>query len=110
MKTILNRNEINIVKKFLKVHIPDYIKHFSVSGFDLMDCYEVGFVFANDLLRNKEINPDFSPWGDGNSVIFDSNYSQLLINLLKQNINDEVNDYCRVYLDLLDIFKSHFIV
>ncbi len=108
MRTILNKNEINIIKKFLKVFIPDYIKCFNISGFDLMDCYEVGFVFANDLLRNKIISPDYSPWGDGNSVIFDSNYSKLLIDILNQNINDEVNNYCRVYLELLDIFKSHF--
>ena len=101
--------EKKLIYTFLKFHLPKYIQEYSDEKFDLMDCYEIGFVFANDLLCNKKINPFLSPWGDGKSVIFDPDYSTLLTDIVNKNPDDDVGNYCRIYLDLLKVFKNHFI-
>ncbi len=106
---ILSREEIKTIRSFLNIPIPEYIREYSDREIDLMDCYEVGFTFANDLLRNKKIDPSLSPWGDGKSVIFDPYYSELLLNIQKCNLGEDVNNYCQVFLDVLDVFKSHLI-
>ena len=106
---ILSSEEIRLIRVFLEIPIPKYIREYSDRQFDLMDCYEVGFVFANNLLKNKKINPNLSPWGDGKSVIFDPCYSELLLNILKDNLSKDINNYCRIYLDVLAVFKAHFI-
>lgn len=106
----LNDIEYKKISVLIEVYIPNYIKEFNDDKIDLMDCYEIGFVFAHDLLRNKKIDPNCSPWGDGNSVIFEKTYSELLENIQKENISDEVNNYCKVFLDALEIFKKHFVV
>lgn len=106
---ILSNDETKLIRDFLKISIPGYIYEYNDKQFDLMDCYEIGFVFANNLLNNKKINPALSPWGDGKSIIFDSCYSKLLLNILKDNLSENINNYCRIYLEVLDIFKSHFI-
>lgn len=106
----LNDIEYKKIFALIEVYIPNYIKEFNDDKIDLMDCYEIGFVFAHDLLRNKKIDPNFSPWGDGSSVIFEKTYSELLENIQKENISDEVNNYCKVFLDALEIFKKHFVV
>ena len=67
----LNDIEYKKISALIEVYIPNYIKEFNDDKIDLMDCYEIGFVFAHDLLRNKKIDSNFSPWGDGNSVIFE---------------------------------------
>ena len=46
-----------------------------------MDCYEAAFAFANGLLRGKKINPNASPWGDGQRVIFDPDYTKLMTDM-----------------------------
>lgn len=104
----LNKNERQVIHAFVNTPIPDCVKEYSDENFDLMDCYEVGFVFAHDLLRNQKIDPRFSPWGDGNSVIFDRHYAELLQSLLKANLSPEMNEYCQAYLNLLELFKAHF--
>lgn len=104
----LNNIERQVIQAFVNTPIPDYIKEYSDENFDLMDCYEVGFVFANDLLNNRKIDPRFSPWGNGNSVIFDSHYAEVLRSLLKANLSQEMNEYCQTYLNLLELFKAHF--
>ena len=104
---ILNIKKISAL---IEVYIPNYIKEFNDDKIDLMDCYEIGFVFAHDLLRNKKIDTNFSTWGDGSSVIFEKTYSELLENIQKENISDEVDNYCKVFLDALEVFKKHFVV
>lgn len=106
---ILSSREIKLIRAFLEIHIPEYVREYSDGKFDLMDCYEVGFVFANNLLKNKKIDPNLSPWGDGKSVIFDPCYSELLLDIIEENLSEEINNYCRIYLDVLAVFKSHFI-
>ena len=104
---ILSSKESKIICDFLKMPIPPYIRNYSDEQYDLMDCYEIGFVFANDLLKNKNINPNFSPWGDGKSVIFEPSYSKLLSDILNSSLSDDIDRYCRKYLEVLDVFKSH---
>ena len=107
---ILNREETKRVYTFLKMRIPQYVREYSDEQFDLMDCYEVGFIYAHDLLKNKKINPDLSPWReDGKSVIFDHSYTALLLRILEENLSEDINRYCQIYLDVLDVFRSHFI-
>lgn len=106
---ILNCEEKKLIHTFLKFNIPEYIREYSDEKFDLMDCHEIGFMFAHDLLRNKKINPCVSPWGDGNSVIFDPAFSKLLLDMLNNNLGEDVNYYCRVYLEALEVFKAHFV-
>lgn len=104
----INSIERKLLRLFIKAPVPDYIRSYSDEKIDLMDCYEVGFVFAHDLLNNRKIDPGFSPWGDGNSVIFDSYYADLLDRILKENLSEDINRYCRMYLDVLEVFKKHF--
>ena len=106
----LNKTERKIVRALIDVSIPEYIHECDTDEkIDLLDCYEIGFMFAHDLLRNHKIDPRFSPWGDGNSVIFETSYTDMLQNLLKSNISTEMNDYCQTYLNTLEVFKAHFI-
>lgn len=107
--SLLNSKERRIILDFLSIPIPDYIINYSNIKYDLMDCYEVGFVFANDLLRNKKINPFLSPWGDGKSVIFEPSYTQLLLDIIADNLSQDINNYCQSYLKVLDVFNSHLI-
>ncbi len=106
---LLSREEIKTVRAFLEIPIPEYISEYRDGQVDLMDCYEVGFTFANDLLRGRKINPYASPWGDGKSVIFDPCYAKLLSDIQNFNLGVEINNYCRIFLKVLDIFKSHFV-
>jgi hypothetical protein len=106
----LNNIEHKRIRALIDIFIPDYIKEYSDEKIDLIDCYEIGFTFANDLLENQKIDPRFSPWGDGSSVIFDSYYTDVLQNLLKANLNKEMNDYCQTYLNALEVFRAHFIL
>lgn len=105
----LSCEEKKLIHTFLKVPLPEYVREYSDEKFDLMDCYEIGFVFAHDLLRNQKIDPLVSPWGDGKSVIFDPDYSKLLTDIVNKNQDESVGNYCRIYLNLLKVFKNHLI-
>ncbi len=105
----LNKIERKTVRALINIPIPDYIKeHDNDEKIDLLECYEIGYMFAHDLLKNHKIDPRFSPWGDGESVIFDSDYTKKLQILLKKNLSKEMNDYCQTYLNALEVFKNHF--
>lgn len=104
----LNCKERKLLRSFLNLSIPQYIREYSDERFDLMDCYEVAFVFANDLLDNHRINPNFSPWGDGNSVIFDPAYSKLLEKIIGDCPDEGITCYCKIFLKTLDVFRLHF--
>ena len=104
----LNKIERRKIKALINISIPDYIHESDDKKFDLLYCYEIGFMFAHDLLKNHKIDPRFSPWGDGDSVIFDSYYVEKLQNLLSANLSKEMNEYCQTYLDALEVFKAHF--
>ena len=101
--------ERKIIQALIHIPIPDYIKGDSEEQIYLLECYEIGFMFAHDLLDNHKIDPRFSLWGDGESVIFDEKYTELLQTLLKSNISNEMNTYCQLYLVVLDVFKAHFV-
>lgn len=105
---LLGREEAKTVRAFLQVHIPDYIREYRDGQFDLMDCYEIGFTFANDLLRGRKIDPNTSPWGDGQSVIFNPNYIKLLLDIQNSNVDVDTNNYCHIFLEALSIFTSYF--
>ena len=105
----LNKSDKEIVKKFLLTPIPQYVFDYYNESFDLLDCYEIAFTYANELLRRGKIKPEHSPWGDGNSVIFDERYSQLLIEIRNNNLSEEINLYCELFLSTINIFKAHFI-
>ena len=45
----LNDIEYKKISALIEVYIPNYIKEFNDDKIDLMDCYEIGFVFAHDL-------------------------------------------------------------
>lgn len=106
---LLSREETKTVRSFVQVYIPDYIRDYRDAQFDLMDCYEIGFTFAKDLLRGRMIDPGVSPWGDGNSVIFDPNYEKLLLDIQNANLGTDINNYCRSFLEVLGVFKSYFV-
>lgn len=106
---LLSKEETNTVKEFLEIPIPEYIFAYSDGQIDLLDCYEVAFTFANDLLRGRKINPTASPWGDGKSVIFDSLYAELLSNILNSDLSANINNYCNLSLKVLDVFKAHLV-
>ena len=55
---LLSKEEISTIKEFLKASIPEYILTYSDGQIDLLDCYEVTFTFANELLRGRKINPN----------------------------------------------------
>ena len=97
----LNNIERQMIRAFINAPIPDYIREYSDENFDLMECCEVGFAFAHDLLHNQKIDPRFSPWGNGHSVIFDSRYAEVLQSLLKANLSLEMNTYCQTNLKVL---------
>lgn len=106
---LLSKEEISTIKEFLKASIPEYILTYSDGQIDLLDCYEVTFTFANVLLRGRKINPNASPWGDAQSVIFDSYYARLLSNIRSSNLSTNINNYCNLSLEVLDIFKAHLV-
>lgn len=105
---LLHKEETKIVKNFLEIPIPKYIYECQIGSFNLMDCYEIAFTFANDLLRGKKINPNTSPWGDGKSVIFDPFYTELLLDIQRSNPGTNIENYCRAFLDVLDVFRLYF--
>lgn len=51
---LLSKEETSIVKAFLKVPIPEYVLAYADGQIDLLDCYEVAFNFANELLRGRK--------------------------------------------------------
>lgn len=104
---LLTREEIKTVRAFLETPIPEYILEYRDGQIDLMDCYEIAFTFANDLLRGGKINPNTSPWGDGQSVIFDPYYAKLLSDIQSSNLGTDINNYCYIFLKVLDVFESH---
>ena len=106
---ILSKEETSTVKEFLEVPIPEYILEYSDGRFDHLDCYEIAFTFANELLRGRKVNPNASPWGDGQSVIFDPYYARLLSNIRNSNSSASINNYCNLSLKVLDIFKDHLV-
>lgn len=106
---ILKPNDKRIINDFLSLSIPKHIYEYNDDTFDLLDCYEIAFVFANDLLRGKKIDPSKSPWGDGQSVIFDINYLRLLMKIKNADLSEEINAYCQLFISVLDVFKSYFI-
>ncbi len=106
---LLSKEETSTIKEFLEVHIPEYIFEYSDGQIDLLDCYEVAFTFANELLRGRKVNPNASPWGDGQSVIFDPYYARLLSNIRNSNLSVNINKYCNLSLKVLDIFKNHLV-
>jgi len=105
----LNKNEKMIVKRFLLTPIPQYIYDYSDESFDLLDCYEIAFTYANEILRRGGIKPDYSPWGDGSSVIFDERYSKLLMEIRNNNLSEEISMYCELFLSIIEVFQMHFI-
>ncbi len=105
----LRKDEVETVRYFLDVPIPEYIYAYHNESIDLMDCYEVAFTFANALLRGKKINPDASPWGNGKSIIFEPSYTELLSDILHSNSGTEIENYCRAFLNVLDVFRSNFV-
>ena len=105
----LSKEEASTVKEFLKVPIPAYILAYSDGQFDLLDCYEVAFTFAIDLLRGRKVDPNASPWGDGQSVIFDPGYARLLLNIRNANLSADINNYCDLFLKVLALFKAHLV-
>lgn len=106
----LNRFEHKIIRALIEIPIPNYIQECDDDEkIDLMECYEIGFMFAHDLLDNHKIDPRFSPWGDGESIIFKPHYTELLHSLLKANISKEMNEYCQTYLSALEVFRAHFV-
>ena len=106
---LLSREERKTIRAFLKAPIPRYVFEHEAGRFDLMDCYEAAFAFANGLLRGEKINPNASPWGDGQSVIFDLDYTKLLTDMQNSNLGTDVNGYCDKFLKLLDVLKAHFV-
>lgn len=105
---LLSRKDTKVIKSFLQIHIPDFIYEYDDERYDLMECYEIGFTFAHDLLRGRKINPNASPWGDGESVIFESGFEDLLSNIRENNIDSDVDAFCRVFLEVLSVFKMYF--
>lgn len=103
----ITSDERALLNSFLDLPIPEFIKEFSGGGFDLMDCYEIGFMYAKELLRGKKINPALSPWGDGKSLIFEPEYSMLLMDVLRYSQSKDVYNYCQIYLALLKVLKKH---
>lgn len=106
---LLSREERKTIRAFLKAPIPRYVYEHEAGRFDLMDCYEAAFAFANGLLRREKINPNASPWGDGQSVIFDPDYTKLLTDMQNSNLGTAVNNYCDKFLKLLDVLRAHFV-
>lgn len=104
----ISNEEAKILREFLRIPIPAYIRTYERGEFDFLDCYEIGFTFANDLLRGKTINPDASPWGDGKSVIFSRDYEKVLLDIQNADLNKSVSDYCACFLKALNVLKSHF--
>ena len=106
---LLSKEETSTVKEFLKVPIPEYILSYSNEQIDLLDCYEVTFTFANELLRGRKVDPNASPWGDGQSVIFDPCYARVLLNIRNSNLSADINNYCNLSLKVLNVFRNHLV-
>lgn len=104
----LSNEEAKILRKFLRIPIPAYIRTYERGEFNLLDCYEIGFTFANDVLRGNKINPHASPWGDGKSVIFSRDYEKVLLDIQNTDLDKSVRDYCTCFLNALNVLKSHF--
>lgn len=104
----LSKEEAKILREFLRIPIPAYIRTYERGEVDLLECYEIGFTFANDVLRGNKINPHASPWGDGKSVIFSRDYEKVLLDIQNTDLDKSVRDYCTCFLNALNVLKSHF--
>ena len=100
--------EVKALQTFLKTPIPEYVYKHTEEGFDLLECYEIGFEFARLLMKGQTVNPNVSPWGDGDSVIFNSRYKEVLLRIIDRKASKDVENYCRIFLAVLDIFRLHF--
>lgn len=105
----LTKIERQKLQALIDVPIPAYILGAeNDEQIDLLYEYEMGFMFAHDLMKNHTISSSVSPWGEKEKIkIFDAAYIQKLQDILSLNISDEMNEYCKVYLDALQVFKAH---
>lgn len=103
----LSKHEKRTIRSFINIPIPNYVYESEGLQYDLMECYEIGFMFAHGLLNGIKINPAESPWGGGKSVIFERGYIELLLSIKKLSLNGKMCEYCDTYLQILDIFRLH---
>lgn len=76
-----------MIRTFINSPIPNYVYESEGFKYDLMECYEIGFMFAHYLLNGIKINPAESPWRGGKSVIFEPGYTELLLSIKKLSLN-----------------------
>lgn len=108
MNKELTHEEKVILKEFIQVKIPEYIKKYN-QEIDFEYCYEEMFVFSQDLLRGHKIDPSHSPWGDGKSIIFNNIYLSSLNNVMQGNEDEMVREYCKICLEVLQILNNHLV-
>ena len=89
---LLCKDEIKTLRLFMRMPIPEYIYKYDSAEFDLMDCYEVAFTYAIGLLHGEKVNPQTSPWGNGKSVIFAPDYTELLLNIQSSALDLDIKD------------------
>ena len=103
MKNI-STEEKQIIKLFLSMKIPPYIRDTNVCGWDLMECYEEQFNYSHSLLNNIPTNLEMNSFGTGKSFIFEQENKDILISISKENGYD-LQIYCFLSLATLSILE-----
>jgi len=99
-----NKQYLNILKTFLNISVPSYIK-FNNNNIDLMMYYEELFNYVGGILEGKKVDLDLNSYGTGKSIVFNEEYRNILLEISKDNDLD-LKIFCYLNLTVLYILEE----
>lgn len=108
-KTYISKEDKKTILKHLKLCMPEYLDDYPDDKIYISECDEEIFMHLTDLLDGKIYKYGESPWTNGKSVIYDDRIEKELQKIIKNNVSNEVTNYCISMLDVLNIIKKYSI-
>lgn len=103
----ITNNEKQILKCFLALNIPAYIKMGSKYELDLMLCHEDLCNQIYNVLHGFPINIEVDSWNSGDALIFDGRYERILMDIVEETIEIELRAYCSLAITVLQVIKEY---
>lgn len=116
MKKQIKKQDARILESFLENSIPNHIKENSIPNqitensvekWDLMECYEELFNYSHGILEGKKIDINLNSFGIGKSFIFDKEYKNILLSILKNSDDLNLKIHCSLCLATLFVIKKY---
>lgn len=104
---LITNNDKQILKCFLALNIPAYIKTESQEGLDLMLCYEDLCNQVYNVIHDYPIKLDVNSWNDDDALIFDGRYEKILIKIVNETTDTELKLHCSLAITILQIIKKY---